>query len=168
VDLCLRTVSGGTSYCQSRLAFFPYTQVTPKICTSLRLPTSTPISRGFIVPRHRSAGFGYSMIDLTRAHADPGYLRSFGFPAAPAMIALASPTTKTPWGVIHNERTDTAPRPYGRVVAVMPRQPVTGLCVNPPRVFFGHGRGYPDQRGTRSQTDGPQPRTRRGSAWARV
>jgi hypothetical protein len=114
------------------------------ICTSIRLRASTPISRGFALPRPRSAGFGYSMHDLTRAHADPRCLRSIGFPTAPAVNALASPYTKTPWGVIHNERTDTAPPAYAGFVAFMPVLPVTSwfhaLCTSLPGYFaaFAH------------------------------
>lgn len=104
--------------------FHPYTQVTPKICTSLRLRASTPVSRRFTLPRHRSAGFGYPDVDSWRVHHAPRKLRAIGFPAAPGVYPLALPTPRTPWLNFRIERTDAAP-PFGGFVAFTPVQSVT-------------------------------------------
>jgi len=45
-----------------RLVFRPYTQVWRSICTSESLQTSTRVSPGFVLPRHRSPSFGYQRI----------------------------------------------------------------------------------------------------------
>jgi hypothetical protein len=63
-EVYLRVVSGGTSYFQSRLAFHPYAQVIRAICTSAPVRSSTPLSRGFNLPTHRSTGFGYPTNDF--------------------------------------------------------------------------------------------------------
>jgi hypothetical protein len=106
------------------LDFHPYTQVTPKICTSLRLRASTPVSRRFALPRHRSAGFGYPDVDSWRVHHAPRKLRAIGFPTAPGVDPLALPTPRTPWPNFQIGRTDAAPR-FWRIVAFTPVQSVT-------------------------------------------
>jgi hypothetical protein len=106
------------------LDFHPYTQVTPKICTSLRLRASTPVSRRFTLPRHRSAGFGYPDVDSSRAHDVPRKLRTIGFPAPPGVCPLGLPTPRTPWTNFRIGRTDAAP-PFGGFVAFTPVQSVT-------------------------------------------
>lgn len=95
-EICLRAVSAGTSYFQSRLDFHPYTQVTRAICTSAPLRSSTPLSKGFNLPRNRSAGFGYRGLDSRRAHLPPRKLRGFGFPMATRFDRLTSPSPGTP------------------------------------------------------------------------
>ena len=62
-EIYLRVVSRGTSYFQFRLAFHPYTQVIRAICTSAPVRTSTLLSKGFILLRYRSTGFGYRFND---------------------------------------------------------------------------------------------------------
>lgn len=120
-DVYLRVVSAGTSYCQSRLDFHPFTGLKPKICTSSRLRTSTPLSRGFILARQRSAGFGYSGRDSRRAHLRPRCLRRVAFASAPAMIALASPRPQNSLARYSKRiarRCSTASRPLRRFHAV--------------------------------------------------
>src|SRR5689334_12648053 len=41
-----------------RLVFRPYTQIRRTICTSVSLRTSTSVSTGFVLARHRSPSFG--------------------------------------------------------------------------------------------------------------
>jgi hypothetical protein len=106
------------------LDFHPYTQVTPKICTSLRLRASTPVSRRFTLPRHRSAGFGYPDVDSWRVHHAPRELRAIGFPSPPGVFPLGLPTPRTPWLNFRIERTDAAP-PFWGFVAFTPVQSVT-------------------------------------------
>ena len=67
----LRLISGGTSYPRPRLAFHPYAQVNRVICTSTSGRSSTSLSGGFNLPRHRSTGFGYLTDDSSRAHDVP-------------------------------------------------------------------------------------------------
>lgn len=90
-EICLRAVSAGTSYFRSRLDFHPYTQVTRTICTSVTLRSSTPLSKGFNLPRHRSTGFGYRRSDSWRAHHPPrnaaGIRFPYGFPVLPVNLA---------------------------------------------------------------------------------
>ena len=45
------------------------------ICTSIPVRSSTSLSRGFNLPRHRSTGFGYPTNDSRRAHLVPRALR---------------------------------------------------------------------------------------------
>ena len=118
-EIWLRPVSAGTSYFQSRLDFHPYTQVTPEICTSSRLRSSTPLSKGFNLPRNRSAGFGYRGPDSRRAHPLPRKLRRFGFPTASRFKRLTSPSPGTPWPIFRNGRYDAAYAftPYQSVVS---------------------------------------------------
>ncbi len=80
-EIYLRVVSEGTSYCRSRLAFHPYAQVIRTICTSVPVRSSTSLSKGFNLPKHRSTGFGYPTNDLRRAHRVPRAcaLRTFRF-----------------------------------------------------------------------------------------
>eukprot|EP00825_Cyclidium_porcatum_P035269 TRINITY_DN369_c0_g2_i1.p1 TRINITY_DN369_c0_g2~~TRINITY_DN369_c0_g2_i1.p1 ORF type:complete len:215 (+),score=-53.73 TRINITY_DN369_c0_g2_i1:129-773(+) len=111
-EVLLRQVSRGTSYFQFRLAFHPYTQVIGKICTSLPVRSSTPLSRGFNLPTHRSTGFGYPTSDSRRAHLAPRTLRCcvlVGFPVTPAFNALVSPLIRTRWPVIQNGQHNAAP-----------------------------------------------------------
>ena len=121
-EVYLRVVSGGTSYSQSRLAFYPYTQVIGAICTSAPVRSSTPLSGGFNLPRRRSTGFGYPTDDSWRAHhaPHPCGLRAccfrYGFPPS----GLTSPSVRTPWPVFLNGRRNAAP-PCG-FVAFTPRQ----------------------------------------------
>lgn len=98
--------------------------MTPKICTSLRLRASTPVSRRFALSRHRSAGFGYPDVDSSRAHDVPRKLRTIGFPAPPGVCPLGLPTPRTPWTNFRIGRTDAAP-PFGGFVAFTPVQSVT-------------------------------------------
>jgi hypothetical protein len=89
-EIYLRVVSGGTSYSQFRLAFHPYAQIIRKICTSLPVRSSTLLSKGFNLFRHRSTGFGYPSNDSRRAHLAPRALRRcglFGFPSTPLLQA---------------------------------------------------------------------------------
>src|SRR3989304_3730733 len=67
----LRLISGGTSYPRPRLAFHPYAQVNRVICTATSGRSSTSLSEGFNLPRHRSTGFGYLTDDSSRAHDVP-------------------------------------------------------------------------------------------------
>jgi len=111
-EVQLRLVSRGTSHSRPRLAFHPYAQVIRVICTSTSVRTSTPLSGGFILPRHRSTGFGYRTHDSTRAHAAPRPLRGcahVAFASASLFERLTSPWIRTPWPVIHNGRYDAAP-----------------------------------------------------------
>jgi hypothetical protein len=130
-EICLRTVSAGTSYFQSRLDFHPYTQVNPEICTSSRLRSSTPLSKGFDLPRNRSAGFGYRGPDSRRAHPLPRKLRRFGFPSASPLNGLTSPGPGTPWPIFRNGRYNTA-------YAFMPYQSVANWF----HVLFTSRQGY--------------------------
>jgi hypothetical protein len=57
------------------LAFHPYAQIIRKICTSLPVRSSTFLSKGFNLFRHRSTGFGYPTNDSRRAHLVPRALR---------------------------------------------------------------------------------------------
>ena len=91
-EICLRAVSAGTSYFRSRLDFHPYTQITRAICTSAPLRSSTPLSKGFNLSRHRSTGFGYRGLDWRRAHPPPrpkaaGTWFPSGFPVDPVNLA---------------------------------------------------------------------------------
>ena len=111
-EIYLRVVSEGTSYCRSRLAFHPYAQVIRTICTSVPVRSSTSLSKGFNLPKHRSTGFGYPTNDLRRAHRVPGVLRPcghFAFASASYFQYLTSPLIGTPWAVIRNGRYNAAP-----------------------------------------------------------
>lgn len=111
-EVLLRQVSRGTSYSQFRLAFHPYTQVIRRICTSLPVRSSTPLSRGFNLPTHRSTGFGYPSSDSRRAHLAPRILRCcvlVGFPTTPVFNTLVSPLNRTRWPVFQNGRCNAAP-----------------------------------------------------------
>ena len=61
----------GTCYCPSRLDFHPYTQLIRAICRSATVRSSTQLSSGFNLARHRSTGFRSSSIDSRRAHLVP-------------------------------------------------------------------------------------------------
>jgi len=108
-EIYLRVVSGGTSYCQSRLVFCPYTQLIRTICTSAPVRSSTPLSWGFNLATHRSAGFGSRGNDYRRAHLVPCCLRTLAFATATGLKPLTSPLPGTPWVIIQNERQDIAP-----------------------------------------------------------
>ena len=71
IEVYLRVVSRGTSYCRSRLAFHPYAQIIQAICTSALVRSSTSLWGGFNLSRHRSTGFGYPTNDSKRAHSVP-------------------------------------------------------------------------------------------------
>ena len=75
IEVYLRVVSRGTSYCRSRLAFHPYAQVIQAICTSAMVRPSTSLWGGFSLLRHRSTGFGYPTNDSKRAHSAPRKLK---------------------------------------------------------------------------------------------
>ena len=60
------------------MAFHPYAQIIRKICTSLPVRSSTFLSKGFNLFRHRSTGFGYPTNDSRRAHLAPHALRRCG------------------------------------------------------------------------------------------
>ena len=81
-EVYLRVVSRGTCYCPSRLDFHPYTQRVRAICTSATVRSSTQLSSGFNLARHRSTGFRFSTIDFRRAHLvpHPEGLRTCRFP----------------------------------------------------------------------------------------
>ena len=74
-EVQLRLISRGTSHSRPRLAFHPYAQLTPVICTSTRVRPSTSLSGGFSLARHRSTGFGHRTHDSSRAHDAPRALR---------------------------------------------------------------------------------------------
>ena len=90
----LRLISRGTSYSRPRLAFHPYAQVNRVICTSTSGRSSTSLSEGFNLPRHRSTGFGYLTDDSSRAHDVPRAcaLRTcrfrYGFPRKAVNLAV--------------------------------------------------------------------------------
>ena len=73
------------------MTFHPYTQVIRKICTSLSVQSSTFLSKGFNLPRHRSTGFGYPSIDSRRAHLvpHPCGLRTCWFPSGSEFLTLS-------------------------------------------------------------------------------
>lgn len=60
------------------MAFHPYAQIIRKICTSLPVRSSTLLSKGFNLSRHRSTGFGFPTNDSRRAHLVPHILRCCG------------------------------------------------------------------------------------------
>ena len=140
IEVYLRVVSRGTSYCRSRLAFHPYAQIIQAICTSALVRSSTSLWGGFNLSRHRSTGFGYPTNDSKRAHSAPRnkLLRTIGFPTASGMIPLTSPLIRTPWPVIRNGRQNTELRSF------MPCQPVAvwfqALCTSRQGYFstFSH------------------------------
>jgi len=104
-EVQLRLVARGTSYSRPRLAFHPYAQVIRVICTSTSVQSSTLLSKGFNLPRHRSTGFGCRTNDSSRAHDVPRALRRCGlvaFATASPVEGLTSPLIRTPWPVIHN------------------------------------------------------------------
>ena len=78
----LRVLSRGTCYCPTRLDFHPYTQLVRAICRSATVRSSTHLSTGFNLARHRSSGFRSSTIDSKRAHFVPHskLLRTCRFP----------------------------------------------------------------------------------------
>ena len=82
MDVYLRVVSRGTCYCPTRLDFHPYTQLVRAICRSATVRSSTHLSTGFNLARHRSSGFRSSTIDSKRAHFVPHskLLRTCRFP----------------------------------------------------------------------------------------
>ena len=90
----LRVLSRGTCYCPSRLDFHPYTQLVRAICRSATVRSSTHLSTGFNLARHRSRGFRSSTIDSKRAHFVPHskLLRTcrfpFGFGGLPLNLAI--------------------------------------------------------------------------------
>lgn len=53
------------------MVFRPYTGVIPEFCTTSWVGTSTPLSWGFILPRHRSTPFGSPSNDSRRTHRGP-------------------------------------------------------------------------------------------------
>jgi hypothetical protein len=89
-EIYLRVVSRGTSYFQFRLAFHPYTQVIQAICTSALVRTSTLLSKGFILPTHRSTGFGYRFNDFREhtASLTPYRAADIRFPCGFAIESL--------------------------------------------------------------------------------
>ena len=111
-EVQLRLVSRGTSYSRPRLAFHPYAQVIRVICTSTPVRSSTPLSKGFDRPRHRSTGFGFRTHDSSRAHDAPRPLRGcahVAFASASHVQWLTSPWIRTPWVVFQNAQYDAAP-----------------------------------------------------------
>lgn len=60
------------------MAFHHYAQIIRKICTSLPVRSSTLLSKGFNLSRHRSTGFGFPTNDSRRAHLVPHILRCCG------------------------------------------------------------------------------------------
>ena len=127
-EVLLRQVARGTSHPRPRLAFHPYAQVIRVICTSTSVRSSTLLSKGFDLPRHRSTGFGHRTQDSSRAHDAPRPLRGCGlvaFAAASLVKRLTSPWIRTPRPVFQNGRHDVAPHPLGCFVAFSPYQSVT-------------------------------------------
>lgn len=105
----------------------PYAQVNGRICTSQTGRPSTPVSRGFGLPTHRSTDFGSPPRDSPRAHGAPRILRCCGrvaFAAAPIVEILASPRGRTPWSVFQHVRQDVAPPACAGFVAFTPWQSV--------------------------------------------
>ena len=93
-EVYLRVVSRGTSYIRSRLAFHPYAQVIRTICTSVPVQSSTSLSEGFNLPKHRSTGFGSRTNDSSRAHDAPhpkaaGLLLSLRLPIYMVNLAIS-------------------------------------------------------------------------------
>ena len=90
----LRVLSRGTCYCPTRLDFHPYTQLVRAICRSATVRSSTHLSTGFNLARHRSSGFRSSTNDSKRAHFVPHskLLRTcrfpFGFGDQPLNLAI--------------------------------------------------------------------------------
>ena len=82
-----------------RLVFRPYTQLRRSICTSESLRTSTRVSPGFVLARHRSPSFGSQRVRSrfvrpTRQTSSP---RGFGRPGvAPALFETGSPLADAP------------------------------------------------------------------------
>ena len=76
------------------MTFHPYAQVIRKICTSLAVRSSTFLSKGFNLPRHRSTGFGYPSSDSRRAHLvpHPCGLRTCWFPFGSEFLTLSLAT----------------------------------------------------------------------------
>ena len=103
----------------------PYAQVNGTICTSETDRSSTPVSRGFDLPTHRSTAFGSPPRDSPRAHGAPhGCCGHVAFAAAPSMMLLALPRGRTPWSVFQHVRQDVAPPACAGFVACTPWQSV--------------------------------------------
>ncbi len=68
------------------------------ICTSTSVRSSTRLSAGFNLPRHRSTGFGHRTHDSSRAHDAPRALRRcahVAFASASRVKRLTSPWIRT-------------------------------------------------------------------------
>ena len=136
MDVYLRVVSRGTCYCPTRLDFHPYTQLVRAICRSATVRSSTHLSTGFNLARHRSTGFRSPTNDSGRAHPVPHRLSGcgpFGFPSASEINSLTSPLIRTPRGIIRNARIDAA-----HIIAFTLTQPVPNWF----QVLFTSRQGY--------------------------
>ena len=111
----------GTCYCPTRLDFHPYTQLVRAICRSATVRSSTHLSTGFNLARHRSSGFRSSTIDSKRAHFVPHskLLRTCRFPFGYVDQPLNLANDQDSLGIFLNARLDAA-----HIFAFTPNQPV--------------------------------------------
>ena len=79
-----------------RLVFRPYTQLRRSICTSESLRTSTRVSPGFVLARHRSPSFGSQRVRSR-------FVR-------PTRQTKFTSRLRTPWGCARSIRDGITPR----------------------------------------------------------
>ena len=150
-----------------RLVFRPYTQLRRSICTSESLRSSTRVSPGFDLVRHRSPSFGSQRVGSVSVR--PALRRGFErHPDAPALFETGSPVAARS---SRPNFTFIAPRGFSVLPTTRPHVRLLGPCFKTGRVgpdnYFsalearyggrdtGHGRADERQAGRREV--GPEP-----------